>query len=173
MNLPHQRPIFMILTLNGFHHHTALSPSLPSTFQMFFNCFIDFLFFSISLHFLYYFIFYTLSNYFVVKIKVDLYTNDPVQACFMYHLFKGEVHTRKSFSRDVLFRKSFKNDDEQKKPQVKSSFRSRDIDDSLFSIVTSLGSEGKFQNINFMTTRRSTSYFPNKKSNLLQTFTDN
>ena len=86
---------------------------------------------------------------------------------------KGEVHTRKSFSRDVLFRKSFKNDDEQKKPQVKSSFRSRDIDDSLFSIVTSLGSEGKFQNINFMTTRRSTSYFPNKKSNLLQTFTDN
>ena len=86
---------------------------------------------------------------------------------------KGEVHTRKSFSRDVIFRKSFKNDDEQKKPQVKSSFRSRDIDDSLFSIVTSLGSEGKFQNINFMTTRRSTSYFPNKKSNLLQTFTDN
>ena len=91
MNSPHQRPIFMILALNGFHHHTALSLSLPSTFQMFFNCFIDFLFFSISLHFLYYFIFYTLSNYFIVKIKVDLYTNDPVQACFMYHLFNNNL----------------------------------------------------------------------------------
>ena len=49
------------------------------------------------------------------NLKGITYQNTQINIHVQKKDLKGEVHTRKSFSRDVRFRKSFKNDDEQKK----------------------------------------------------------